>query len=94
VTTVEERMTNAPTVSVCIPAFARPAFLRAAIESVLNQDFDDLELLVGDDSGGLESALVPDPRIRYFRNPTRLGMAGTGTRFSIMLWSLRRPAHG
>jgi glycosyltransferase involved in cell wall biosynthesis len=69
-------MTKAPTVSVCVPAFARPAFLRAAIESVLNQDLDDLELLVGDDSGDLESALVSDPRIRYFRNPTRLGMAG------------------
>jgi glycosyltransferase involved in cell wall biosynthesis len=69
-------MMRSPTVSVCIPAFGRPEFLRTAIESVLAQSFGDFELLVGDDSGDLESAVVSDPRIRYFRNATRLGMAG------------------
>lgn len=68
-------MTTAPAVSLCIPAFRRPDSLRTAIESVLAQSFHDFEVLVGDDSGDLESALVPDPRIRYFRNESRLGMA-------------------
>jgi glycosyltransferase involved in cell wall biosynthesis len=68
-------MTTGPAVSICIPAFGRPESLRTAIQSVLAQSFDDFEVLVGDDSGDLESALVGDPRVRYFRNPTRVGMA-------------------
>lgn len=66
-----------PTVSICIPAYARPAELRAAIESVVSQDFEDLEVVVRDDSGGLEPVVreVADARVRYFRNPVTLGMA-------------------
>jgi glycosyltransferase involved in cell wall biosynthesis len=68
---------SGPAVSVCIPAYGRPAELREALLSVTRQDFDDLEILVGDDSGDLEHvvASLGDERIRYHQNPVRLGMA-------------------
>jgi GT2 family glycosyltransferase len=71
-------VSDAPRVSICIPAYARPTELREALESVVAQDFPDFEVVVGDDSGQLEpvARAVGDPRIRYFRNPERLGMAG------------------
>jgi len=71
-------MTGAPRVSICIPAYARPAELRQAIESVVGQGFGDVEVVVGDDSGDLQPIVeaISDARVRYFRNPERLGMAG------------------
>lgn len=66
-----------PLVSLGIPAYRRPRELRAAIRSVIQQDFDDFELLVGDDSGDLAAVVeaFADPRIRYIANRPRLGMA-------------------
>ncbi len=71
-------MTDTPRVSICVPAYARPDGLRAAIESVLGQSRGDVEVVVGDDSGDLQPvvAAIADPRVRYVRNPERLGMAG------------------
>jgi glycosyltransferase involved in cell wall biosynthesis len=70
-----------PRVSLCIPAYGRPDTLGTAVQSVLVQDFDDFELVVSDDSGDLEPVVgqFDDSRIRYFRNETRLGMAGNWT---------------
>jgi len=39
-----------PTISVCIPTCNRPALLKEALESVLNQTLLPLEIIVGDDS--------------------------------------------
>src|SRR4051794_24918931 len=66
------------TVSILIPAF-RPTFLRQAIASVLTQGFEDLDILISDDSGA--EAVRPvveafgDPRIRYVRTAGRIGGA-------------------
>lgn len=68
-----------PVVSICIPASRPSELLRAAIDSALGQTFDRLEVVVCDDSGGALEPLVrsfTDPRVRYFRNPSRLGMFG------------------
>ncbi|HEY1774787.1 MAG TPA: glycosyltransferase [Solirubrobacteraceae bacterium] len=64
--------------SICIPAYARPEYLRAAIESVLTQTFSDLEVIVSDDSGDGEEVArsFGDARVRYHANPHRLGMVG------------------
>jgi glycosyltransferase involved in cell wall biosynthesis len=72
---------SGPAISVCIPAYGRPEELRQAIESVLSQGFDDVEVVVGDDSGDLEpvAAVIGDPRVCYRRNESRLGMAGNWT---------------
>jgi glycosyltransferase involved in cell wall biosynthesis len=66
---------RAPTVSVCIRAYARPDGLRAAIGSVLAQTYRDFELVVSDDSGELEPVVraFGDPRVSYHRNAQRLG---------------------
>lgn len=72
---------RAPLVSVCIPAYRRPRELREALASVLGQDFDDLEVVIGDDTGELEhvARASGDARVRYLANPVRLGMAGNWT---------------
>ena len=66
-----------PEVSIAIPAYGRPLQLAQAIESVLAQSFDDLELVISDDGGDAEELArsYGDPRVRYLANPTRLGMA-------------------
>jgi len=71
-----------PLASVCIPAYGRPAELKEAILSALAQTVDDLEVVVCDDSGDLEGTVraIGDARVRYFRNDTRLGMAGNWDR--------------
>ncbi len=70
---------NAPRISVIIPTYNRPQYLQTAIASVLNQTWQDFELIVTDD-GSAESpqAIVEsfqDSRVRFRRNPTNLGIA-------------------
>jgi glycosyltransferase involved in cell wall biosynthesis len=69
-------------VSVLIPTLERPHFLRAAIRSVLDQDMDGIQVVVGDDGdlGASVVAEVGDSRLRYVRNSERLGMAGNWNR--------------
>ena len=65
-------MDGVPRVSVCIRASHRPPhLLRAAIGSVLAQSFNDLEVVVSDDSGrmGPVARGFGDPRVRYEPNP-------------------------
>jgi glycosyltransferase involved in cell wall biosynthesis len=66
-----------PDVSVCIRAYRRPHSLVRSIGSVLAQTHDDFEVIVADDSGELGGVVnsVGDLRVRYFRNPERLGPA-------------------
>ena len=69
----------APLVSVCMPAHRDSAFFRDALSSVLAQTMGDLEVIVGDDSGGgLQAACIEaaDDRVRYIANPQRLGFIG------------------
>lgn len=58
-----------PKVSVIMPAYNHARFVRQAIDSVLSQSFEDLELLVTDDgsSDGTAEIIrgVHDPRLRF-----------------------------
>ena len=71
------------TVSTVIPTYRRPALLRRAIESVLAQTYQDLEVVVVDDASGDETGAVVetiarrDSRVRYTVNPRNLGLAGS-----------------
>lgn len=68
-----------PLVSVCMPAHRDSSFFRAALGSVLGQTMGDLEVVVGDDSGGgLREAVeaANDDRIRYVPHPEQLGFTG------------------
>jgi glycosyltransferase involved in cell wall biosynthesis len=64
-----------PLVSVIIPLYNHERFVKKAIQSVLNQSFSDLELIViNDGSKDRSEAIVKtfrDPRIRYFSQPNR-----------------------
>jgi glycosyltransferase involved in cell wall biosynthesis len=76
-------MSNAPKVSVVIPAFNAERFIGESITSILNQDFSDFELLVIDDFSSDSTAEIVqkmsenDSRIRLIRNPRNLGIGGT-----------------
>jgi glycosyltransferase involved in cell wall biosynthesis len=49
-----------------------------AVRSVLAQEFEDVEILIGDETGAAEETIagLADPRLHYRRNPTRLGFSG------------------
>lgn len=70
-----------PKVSVIIPTHNRAAFLQAAIQSVLNQTFQDFEIIVVDDASKDETGEVvrsfTDQRIRYIRHETNKGQGAT-----------------
>jgi glycosyltransferase involved in cell wall biosynthesis len=66
-----------PLVSVTVATRNRPHLLRRAIESVLQQSYRRLELVVMDDSDTEDTRhlleTVDDPRLRSVRTPARLG---------------------
>jgi glycosyltransferase involved in cell wall biosynthesis len=74
-------------VSVLIPAF-KPAFLREALQSALNQTHGNLEILVGDDSGHplIKQTIdeLADPRITHL--PMHLITGGNVRLNALMLW--------
>ena len=69
--------TSQPLVSVVIPTYNRPAYLREAIASALRQSYVNIEILVRDNASTDETRKVvqafPDPRIRYHRHPANVG---------------------
>jgi len=64
-----------PRVTVLMPTYDRARFLREAVDSVLGQSFDDLELIVVDDGSTDETqdllAAVRDSRLRRLARPHR-----------------------
>jgi glycosyltransferase involved in cell wall biosynthesis len=56
-----------PAVSVIIPAYNRPAFLREALESVAAQTFRDLEVIVIDDGSTEDLAPVVQAHAKFAR---------------------------
>ena len=69
-----------PRVSVCIPAYNNAHFLAEAIESVLNQTFEQFELLIIDDCSTdatreiADAYAANDDRIVFHANSVNLGM--------------------
>lgn len=64
-----------PRVSVVVPSYNSAEFIRATIESILDQTFRDFELIISDHSstdGTWEAVqqFVADPRVRLTRLPT------------------------
>jgi glycosyltransferase involved in cell wall biosynthesis len=77
-------MDSAPLISICIPAYNGANFIRATIQSVLNQSFTKFELVVSDDRS-LDGTLAvvrgfKDPRIRLIENDKNLGLGGNWNR--------------
>lgn len=64
-------MNNNPLVSVIIPTYNRAEWLKEAINSVLNQSYEHIEILVIDDGSEEKIAeldILKNERIKYFRN--------------------------
>ncbi|MFD9628361.1 glycosyltransferase family 2 protein [Peribacillus muralis] len=67
-----------PLVSVVIPAYNRPDTLKIAIDSVLEQTYPNIEIIICDDSSDdrvqnmLDPYLDSTPKIRYFKNERNL----------------------
>ncbi len=71
-----------PLVSIIIPTFDRPQYLREAIDAALGQTYANVEVLVFD-NGTMEETLAVgeeamrrDSRVRFQRNERNLGMSG------------------
>lgn len=70
-----------PTLSVGLPVYNGEKFVARAIESILNQDFRDFELIICDNASTdntsqiCQEYAVRDPRVRYYRNETNIGAA-------------------
>jgi glycosyltransferase involved in cell wall biosynthesis len=77
-------MTDAPTVTVCIPTYNRRSLLAASLESVRNQAMENVEIIVSDnastDDTGDYIRSLNDPRIRYDRLDENIGLFGNLSR--------------
>jgi glycosyltransferase involved in cell wall biosynthesis len=68
-----------PRVSIGLPVYNGERYLALAINSILAQDFHDLELIICDNASTDRTEEIcaafarRDPRLRYFRNPRNLG---------------------
>ncbi len=70
-----------PSVSIALPVYNGAQHIAHAIESVLAQDWSDLELIITDNASDdatqeiCESYVARDKRVRYVRHPSNLGAA-------------------
>jgi glycosyltransferase involved in cell wall biosynthesis len=68
-----------PKVSIGMPVYNGEKYLREAIRAILEQTFEDFELIISDNASEdgtraiCEEFAKNDARIRYVRNPTNLG---------------------
>jgi len=74
-------------VTVAVATFNRAALLRRALQSVLSQDYENLEVIVGDNASEDETYLVRqalggDRRVRWIRHETNRGALSN---FEILL---------
>lgn len=70
---------NTPKVTVCIPTYNYAHYLGAVIASVLDQTFEEFELLIADDASSDDTEQVvarflDDPRVRFMPNQQNNGM--------------------
>lgn len=68
-------------VSIAITAYNQAHYIGQAVESCLAQDYPNLEVVVSDNHSTdpikeVMDRYTPDPRVKYFRNETNLGMIG------------------
>lgn len=70
---------NGPKISVIMPVHNGLPFLKAAVESIINQSFKDFEFIIIDDAstdqslGYLKS--ISDKRVKILKNPENVGVA-------------------
>ena len=73
-------LANGPLVSIGMPVYNGEPFVRQAIDSVLAQTYQNLEIIISDNAstdGTIEICqqyAAKDQRIKYFRNPVNFGV--------------------
>jgi len=72
-------MKTSPFFSILIPTFNRPELISYAIESVLLQGFEDLEIIISNNGANEKTREVSkkyliDPRVKYYENNNILNM--------------------
>lgn len=76
-------MAERPLVSILLPCFDAERFVGVALDSLLAQTYDELEILAIDDASGdgtlgiLEAYAARDERVRVLRNERNLGLIAT-----------------
>ena len=68
-----------PKISVCIPVYNREKYIAQCIESVLAQDYKNIEIIISDNCStdgtvDIINGYLKDKRIRFYRNETNIGM--------------------
>ena len=58
-------------ISALIPTFNRPKFIVNAIKAILDQDYDDFEIIIKDGGEPIKHLLPDDKRIKYIWNKDR-----------------------
>ncbi len=68
-----------PKISVCIPVYNREKYIAQCIESVLAQDYENIEIIISDNCStdgtvDIINGYLKDKRIRFYRNETNIGL--------------------
>lgn len=68
-------------ISIMIPVFNQEKYIAKAIESALNQDYKNIEIVIGNDCSDdnteqIIQSFLPNPQINYIKNKNRLGRVG------------------
>lgn len=76
---VKTKLNTKPLVSVGIPTYNRAHLIKRSITSVINQDYDNIEIVISDNASTDETPLICQElckqyeRIKYIRQPTNCG---------------------
>jgi abequosyltransferase len=74
-----------PLISVCIPAYNRAGVLPSLLDSILDQDFDDFDIVLAEDASPEREAIAAkiteyqlrfENKLKYHENPQTLGYDG------------------
>ena len=73
-------MNNKPLISICIPTYNSESFIKETIDSVLNQTYKNIEVIITDDCSKDKTVEIirsfSDLRIKFFKNDKNLGVEG------------------
>lgn len=81
---------TAPRVSIGVPVFNGARFLEHALDSLLAQTLQDVEIVISDNASTDETevickrAMARDPRVRYWRSPVNRGLVWNHRRVLAM----------
>jgi len=75
---IENYNLQKPLISVIIPTYNRPEYLKVAIASAVQQTYQNIEIIISDNCSTTNTQAIiesfDDSRIRFWRQPTNVGM--------------------